>query len=52
MRRALILNMKGHPVLYEREIDVYEFDYIRNSPYIRSMYEAVDNGTDKRMHGI
>jgi hypothetical protein len=47
--RALILNTKVHPVPYKREIDVYEFDYIRNSPYIRSIYESVDNGTDKCM---
>lgn len=44
-----MIKTEDHPVLYEREVDVYEFDCIRKSPYIRSMCEAVDNGTDKCM---
>lgn len=44
-----MIKTEDHPVLYEREVDVYEFDCVRKSPYIRSMHETVDNGTDKCM---
>lgn len=37
------------PALYQRESGSYEFDCIRESSYIRNMYEEVDNGTDKCM---
>lgn len=40
---------EGDSILYEREAEGHEFDCIRNSPFIRRLYEAVDNGTDKCM---
>ena len=39
----------GDSILYDREIKAYEFDCIRNSPFIRQVHEAIDNGTDKCM---
>lgn len=44
-----MLKTEDHPVIYQREADVYEFDCIRESPYIRSLHEVVDNDTDKCM---
>lgn len=38
----------GHPVLYSREVNNYEFDCIKHSPYIRSMREVIDD-TDQCM---
>jgi hypothetical protein len=39
----------GNPVSYEREMNVYEFDCINRSPYIRSIREVVENKTDRCM---
>ena len=44
-----MIKTEDEPILYQREFNVYEFDCVRNSPYIRSIYETVDNGTDKCM---
>ncbi|KAL1962105.1 hypothetical protein VTN77DRAFT_572 [Rasamsonia byssochlamydoides] len=44
-----VIKTEDHPVPYEWEVDVYEFDCIKQSPYIRALYEAIDNGTDKCM---
>lgn len=43
-----MVKTEDHPVLYAREVGNYEFDCIKESPYIRSMREVIDN-TDKCM---
>lgn len=42
-----MLKSEDHPVLYRREQNVYQFNCIRESPYIRAMRESIDNITDK-----
>jgi hypothetical protein len=41
-----MVKTSSHPVLYSREVGNYEFDCIKQSPYIRPMREVIDN-TDK-----
>ncbi|KAK2807229.1 hypothetical protein FQN50_005516 [Emmonsiellopsis sp. PD_5] len=45
----VLVKTAGHPHLYEQESDIYEFNCIRRSPYIRAIQEVIDNGTDKCM---
>ncbi|PGH19866.1 CMGC protein kinase [Polytolypa hystricis UAMH7299] len=45
----VMIKTERHPMMYKPELDAHEFNCIRNSPYITSMYEAIDNGTDKCM---
>ena len=44
-----MIKTPSHPVLYERERDVYEFDCIRKSDYVRFMDKTIDNGMDQCM---
>ncbi|QKX64548.1 uncharacterized protein TRUGW13939_11723 [Talaromyces rugulosus] len=39
----VMVKTPAHPVLYEREASVYEFDCIKRSPYIRSQREVTEN---------
>jgi hypothetical protein len=43
-----MVKTSSHPVLYSREVGNYEFDCIKQSPYIRPMREVIDNA-DKCM---
>lgn len=44
-----MLKVESHPVSYTCEVNAYQFQCIRKSPYIRSLHEVVDNGTDRCM---
>ncbi|KAK2811045.1 hypothetical protein FQN50_002380 [Emmonsiellopsis sp. PD_5] len=43
----VMIKTEDLPILYKREVGAYQFNCIQNSPVIRSLHEAVDNGTDK-----
>lgn len=49
VERRVMIKTESWPALYQREVCAYEFDCVRNSPYIRSMVETINNGMDKCM---
>jgi hypothetical protein len=47
--RVIVKTDNSVPGIYRMEVNCYEFRCIRNSPYIRSIREVIDNGTDQCM---